>query len=281
MTARRSLHDRPEAARSRRLDRDRRHVRRPACREAAHLCRASRTRSSSPKTGREDAQREVLDLLLEHLPRGFPSAIGGRRAADRRRSSGTGRAETRVAAAAPRRLAAGAGRPDPDAPRRGRLAARRGIALLSVVLAADGKIRQADAGDPRAGAGFRAGHAQCRAHRPHVRQAAGRPAGRALQLVDPGGRRALSPAVQRRAHRPRHRPAVAISRSRVAAHAFIRVERQTLRKLPVSGDILFTIRIYLDPMAVLRSHPDRAALARLLRRAAGGARRRDSSTTRG
>ena len=33
------------------------------------------------------------------------------------------------------------------------------------------------------------------------------------------------------------------------AAAFIRVERQTLRKLPASGDILFTIRIYLDPLA--------------------------------
>jgi hypothetical protein len=47
----------------------------------------------------------------------------------------------------------------------------------------------------------------------------------------------------------------------VAAHAFIRVERQTLRKLPVSGDILFTIRIYLDPLAVLARNPDRAKLA--------------------
>lgn len=47
----------------------------------------------------------------------------------------------------------------------------------------------------------------------------------------------------------------------VDTHGFIRVERQTLRKLPVSGDILFTIRIHLDPFAVLRRHPDRAALA--------------------
>jgi hypothetical protein len=46
-----------------------------------------------------------------------------------------------------------------------------------------------------------------------------------------------------------------------AASAFIRVERQTLRKLPVAGDILFTIRIYLDPMGLLTSRPDRAALA--------------------
>lgn len=47
----------------------------------------------------------------------------------------------------------------------------------------------------------------------------------------------------------------------VNAHAFIRVERQTLRKLPVSKDILFTIRIHLDPLAVLARHPDRARIA--------------------
>lgn len=47
----------------------------------------------------------------------------------------------------------------------------------------------------------------------------------------------------------------------VAEKAFIRVERQTLRKLPRSGDILFTIRIYLDPMKVLERHPERRTLA--------------------
>ncbi|MBZ9794978.1 heme-dependent oxidative N-demethylase family protein [Mesorhizobium sp. ES1-4] len=47
----------------------------------------------------------------------------------------------------------------------------------------------------------------------------------------------------------------------VKAHAFIRVERQTLRKLPASRDILFTIRIHLDPIAVLARHPDRSTLA--------------------
>jgi hypothetical protein len=47
----------------------------------------------------------------------------------------------------------------------------------------------------------------------------------------------------------------------VNAHAFIRVERQTLRKLPVSRDILFTIRIHLDPLKGLARHPDRAMLA--------------------
>lgn len=42
---------------------------------------------------------------------------------------------------------------------------------------------------------------------------------------------------------------------------FVRVERQTLRKLPVSDDILFTIRIHLDPLRTLADHPMRAALA--------------------
>lgn len=39
--------------------------------------------------------------------------------------------------------------------------------------------------------------------------------------------------------------------------AFIRVEYQTLRKLPKSGDILFTIRIHIDPVEALLLHPDR------------------------
>jgi dimethylamine monooxygenase subunit A len=47
--------------------------------------------------------------------------------------------------------------------------------------------------------------------------------------------------------------------------AFVRVERQTLRRLPVSGDILFTIRIYVDPVDAFRRHPDGARLAAGLR----------------
>ncbi|MEW9614172.1 DUF3445 domain-containing protein [Shinella sp. S4-D37] len=42
---------------------------------------------------------------------------------------------------------------------------------------------------------------------------------------------------------------------------FARVERHTLRKLPVSGDILFTIRIYTDPLAALRTLPDARRVA--------------------
>lgn len=43
---------------------------------------------------------------------------------------------------------------------------------------------------------------------------------------------------------------------------FLRVEHQTLRRLPLSGDILFTIRIHIDPLAVLRAHPASGELCR-------------------
>ncbi len=41
----------------------------------------------------------------------------------------------------------------------------------------------------------------------------------------------------------------------------LRLERQTLRKMPVSGDLLFTIRIHNDPLQMLETHPDGATLA--------------------
>ncbi len=55
--------------------------------------------------------------------------------------------------------------------------------------------------------------------------------------------------------------------------AVVRVERQTLTKLPVTGAIVFTIRIYLDPVTAFRNHPDGrrlgAALAEQLEGLAG------------
>jgi hypothetical protein len=47
--------------------------------------------------------------------------------------------------------------------------------------------------------------------------------------------------------------------------SFIRVERQTLMKMPRSGDILFTIRVLIDPLTAFRTHPDGASLAQALR----------------
>ncbi|MDF2996845.1 MAG: hypothetical protein K0R27_2482 [Xanthobacteraceae bacterium] len=51
----------------------------------------------------------------------------------------------------------------------------------------------------------------------------------------------------------------------LAPEAFVRVERQTLRRLPVSGDILFTVRIHVDPFDAFRRHPEGARLASALR----------------
>ena len=47
----------------------------------------------------------------------------------------------------------------------------------------------------------------------------------------------------------------------IAGRVTLRLERQTLRKLPQSGDILFTIRIYLDPLEALERHEEGAELA--------------------
>jgi hypothetical protein len=51
----------------------------------------------------------------------------------------------------------------------------------------------------------------------------------------------------------------------ILERAHLRVERQTLRKLPRTGAILFTIRIHVDPLRRLAEHPRRAELARGLR----------------
>jgi hypothetical protein len=50
----------------------------------------------------------------------------------------------------------------------------------------------------------------------------------------------------------------------VAERAHIRVERQTLRRLPQSGDILFTVRVHVDPFAAFARHPRGPVLARAL-----------------
>lgn len=51
---------------------------------------------------------------------------------------------------------------------------------------------------------------------------------------------------------------------------FVRVERQTLRRMPISGDILFTIRVHVDPVSAFRTHPDGARLAAGLARQLAG-----------
>jgi dimethylamine monooxygenase subunit A len=50
----------------------------------------------------------------------------------------------------------------------------------------------------------------------------------------------------------------------ITGKVFMRLERQTLRKLPASGDILFTIRIHNNPLEVLANHPDGKSLAKAM-----------------
>jgi len=50
-------------------------------------------------------------------------------------------------------------------------------------------------------------------------------------------------------------PATGITAENAGSRLWIRCERQTLRKLPKSGDVLFTIRTYIRPLSILESLP--------------------------
>ncbi len=65
-----------------------------------------------------------------------------------------------------------------------------------------------------------------------------------------------------RHHLSKNAPVYADERAgRPAEAMFVRVERQTLLKLAGSGDILFTIRVMVDPLAALAAHPEGPRLA--------------------
>jgi len=49
-----------------------------------------------------------------------------------------------------------------------------------------------------------------------------------------------------------------------AENVFLRVERQTLRKLPQTGAMLFTVGIFVDPVAEIERQPDAAPIAAAL-----------------
>lgn len=53
--------------------------------------------------------------------------------------------------------------------------------------------------------------------------------------------------------------ATPITRNDVGERLWLRCERQTLRRLPVSGWALFTVKTHVDPIATLRRHPEAAA----------------------
>lgn len=54
----------------------------------------------------------------------------------------------------------------------------------------------------------------------------------------------------------RNTPDPAITPENAGSKLFLRLERQTLRRLPVSGDILFTIRTYIRPLSDFANRPD-------------------------
>jgi hypothetical protein len=63
---------------------------------------------------------------------------------------------------------------------------------------------------------------------------------------------------------PHNSPARRFGAGERADNAFLRVERQALRLLPESRDILFTIRIIVDPLEELERHSDAARIATVL-----------------
>jgi len=65
-------------------------------------------------------------------------------------------------------------------------------------------------------------------------------------------------------------PAPRFGEGDLRGRVIIRLERQTLRKLPQTGDILFTIRIHLNPLEMLEARPDRAVLAASLEQQLAG-----------
>ncbi len=63
---------------------------------------------------------------------------------------------------------------------------------------------------------------------------------------------------------PHNSPARRFGTGERTENVFLRVERQTLRRLPQSRDILFTIRIIVDPLDALERHSDAARIAAAL-----------------
>ncbi|WP_428687172.1 heme-dependent oxidative N-demethylase family protein [Roseibium sp.] len=66
-------------------------------------------------------------------------------------------------------------------------------------------------------------------------------------------------------HHPEPRQVQLDGSDNALARLFIRVERQTLRRLPGTGDILFTIKVHHDPLSALEGLQNCAQLAEGLR----------------
>ncbi len=214
------------------------------------------------EAGTEDAQREVLDLLLEHLPRRFPERfeLDG----DGLKVTGhptLGVAEMR--SLPPLHIASLLVQEDLILMRRGENGWR--LAAGSLCFPSSWELTE------KFGKPMHEIHEPVPAFGPGTRMAdliarmfdklqPGNPVKRFNWSIQANAELYHPLSGVERIDRATNRPSK-FPDADAAAHAFIRVERQTLRKLLVSGDILFTIRIHLDPISVLRNHPDCKSLA--------------------
>jgi len=205
-----------------------------------------------------DGAREVLDLLLVHLPARFPEIY--RRAAGAITNLATGeRFALEAFADAPLELA---GRlVQEDLCLMGRAA--DGYRLIAAVLCFPAHWRLAD----------KLGRPLGAIHEPVP--------GFAERLAAPVDRFFATIRVERPVWRanwsivdtpelflpPEHRArAPRVSAERAGEQLWLRVERQTLRRLPRSGHVLFTIHTYVEPLAAALAAPGTAqALAARIR----------------
>ena len=63
-------------------------------------------------------------------------------------------------------------------------------------------------------------------------------------------------------HHPNDADAYRFGNGERAENVFLRAERQVLTRMRESGDILFTIRIYIDPLAELEKQPEATRIAK-------------------
>lgn len=228
--------------------------------EKERLFAASRDVVFGEEPDTRTAQAEVLALLADHLPARFPEIYT--RDGDRIAMTGTGRTVDLASDAPPLLTASRLIQEDLVLMRQG----PEGYRLVAASLCFPSSWSLAEK--------FGRPMSQIHAPVPHWQGTMGQRVDRIFQTLKvdrPVWRLNWSLYPDAELHHPesRERPRDWFSggdtSGAIVPSAFIRVERQTLRRLPNSGDILFTIRIYVDPLAALARHPEGRSLARSLR----------------
>jgi dimethylamine monooxygenase subunit A len=227
-------------------------------REKERLAAAVPDEVFAASAGTEAAQAEVLTLLAEHLPARFPE-IYRRHGSDMEIVPGGRRVALDAAGVPPLWIAAALVQEDLIIMRRGETGWRLAAASLSFPSSWSLRekfgrpIDEVHGPVPGFGGGTRNAELIARMF-DHLRPEM--PVIRWNWSLYGDSRlfhaETASPEARRFGHGP------------LAENVFLRVERQTLRRLPQSRDILFTIRIYVDPLAALERHPQAPAIATAL-----------------